>query len=76
LKFYADVQRTKKNSERYRITYSTDGITFKHIDSFGEIPAGPGDRLFMDTLPPQHTDGCDRTSEEGSGGHIILGDLR
>jgi hypothetical protein len=57
LKFYADVHRTKKNSERYRITYSTDGITFKHIDSFGEIPAGPGDKLFMDTLPPQHTDG-------------------
>jgi hypothetical protein len=57
LKFYADVHRTKKNSERFRITYSTDGITFKHIDSFSEIPAGPGDRLFMDTLPPQHTDG-------------------
>jgi hypothetical protein len=58
LKFYADVHRTKKNSERYRITYTTDGITFKHIDSFGEIPAGPGDKLFMDTLPPQHTDGA------------------
>jgi hypothetical protein len=58
LKFYADVHRTKKNSERYRITYSTDGITFKHIDSFGEIPAGPGDKLFMDTIPPQHTDGA------------------
>jgi hypothetical protein len=25
LKFYADVHRTKKNSERYRITYTTDG---------------------------------------------------
>ena len=58
MKFYADVHRTKKNSERYRITYSTDGITFKHIDSLGEIPAGPGDRLFMDTIPPQHTDGA------------------
>jgi hypothetical protein len=58
LKFYADVHRTKKNSERYRITYTTDGITFKHIDSFSEIPAGPGDKLFMDTLPPQHTDGA------------------
>jgi hypothetical protein len=58
LKFYADVHRTKKNSERFRITYSTDGITFKHIDSFSEIPAGPGDKLFMDTLPPQHTDGA------------------
>jgi hypothetical protein len=56
LKFYADVHRTKKNSERCRITYTTDGITFKYIDSFGEIPAGPGDKLFMDTLPVQHTD--------------------
>jgi hypothetical protein len=58
LKFYADVHRTKKNSERYRITYSTDGTTFRHVDSLGEIPAGPGDRLFMDTIPPQHTDGA------------------
>jgi hypothetical protein len=58
LKFYADVHRTKKNSEKYRITYTTDGITFKHVDRLGEIPAGPGDRLFMDTLPPQHTDGA------------------
>jgi hypothetical protein len=57
LKFYADVHRTKKNSERFRITYSTDGITFRHVDSFSEVPAGPGDELFMDTLPPQHTDG-------------------
>jgi hypothetical protein len=57
LKFYADVHRTKKNSERYRITYTTDGKAFKHIDSLGEIPAGPGDKLFMDTIPPQHTDG-------------------
>jgi hypothetical protein len=58
LKFYADVHKTKKNSERYRITYTTDGTAFKHVDSFGEIPAGPGDKLFMDTLPPQHTDGA------------------
>jgi hypothetical protein len=58
LKFYADVHRTKKNSERFRITYTTDGKAFRHVDSFGEIPAGPGDKLFMDTLPPQHTDGA------------------
>jgi hypothetical protein len=58
LKFYADVHRTKRNGEGFRITYTTDGITFKHIDRLGEIPAGPGDRLFMDTLPPQHTDGA------------------
>jgi hypothetical protein len=35
LKFYADVHRTKKNSERYRITYTTDGTAFKHTDGFG-----------------------------------------
>jgi hypothetical protein len=58
LKFYADVHKTKKNKERYRITYTTDGTAFKHVDGFGEIPAGPGDKLFMDTLPPQHTDGA------------------
>jgi len=58
LKFYADVHRTKRNGEGFRITYSTDGITFKHVDSFSEIPAGPGDRLFMDTIPPQHTEGA------------------
>ncbi|MDT7879178.1 MAG: hypothetical protein RQ862_11605 [Candidatus Caldarchaeales archaeon] len=57
MKFYADVHRTKKNSERYRITYTTDGKAFKHIDSFSEIPAEPGDKLFMDTIPPNHTDG-------------------
>jgi hypothetical protein len=58
LKFYADVHRSKRNGEGFRITYSTDGITFRHVDSFSEIPAGPGDRLFMDTIPPQHTDGA------------------
>jgi hypothetical protein len=58
LKFYADVHRTKKNGEGFRITYTTDGTTFKHTDCFDEIPAGPGDKLFMDTLPPQHTDGA------------------
>jgi hypothetical protein len=35
LKFYTDVYKTKRNGERYRITYTTDGITFKHVDSFG-----------------------------------------
>jgi hypothetical protein len=58
LEFYADVHKTKKNDERFRITYSTDGMTFRHVDGFGEFPAGPGDRLFMDTIPPQHTEGA------------------
>ena len=58
MKFYADVHRTKKNEERCGITYTTDGTTFRHTNSFSEIPAGPGDRLVMDTLPPQHTEGA------------------
>jgi hypothetical protein len=58
VKIYADVHRTKRSGEGYRITYTTDGKAFKHIDSFSEIPAGPGDKLFMDTIPPQHTDGA------------------
>ena len=58
MKFYADVHKTKKNDEGYRITYTTDGKAFRHVDGFGEIPAGPGDKLFMDTIPPQHTDGA------------------
>jgi hypothetical protein len=58
LKFYADVHRSKRNDEGYRITYTTDGTAFKHVDSLGEIPAEPGDKLFMDTIPPQHTDGA------------------
>jgi hypothetical protein len=74
LKFYTDVYKTKKNGERYRITYTTDGITFKHIDGFGEIPAVPGDRLFMDTLPVQHTDGTIELLGRGVRS-IILGGL-
>jgi hypothetical protein len=58
LKFYADVYRSKRNGEGYRITYTTYGTAFKHVDGFGEVPAGPGDKLFTDTLPPQHTDGA------------------
>jgi hypothetical protein len=58
LKLYTDVHRSKKNGEGFRITYTTDGTTFRHVDVFGEVPAGPGDKLFMDTLPVQHTDGA------------------
>jgi hypothetical protein len=74
LKFYADVHRSKRNGEGCRITYTTDGITFKHVDSFSEIPAGPGDKLFMDTLPPQHTDGAIELLGRGVRS-IILGGL-
>jgi hypothetical protein len=53
LKFYADVHRTKKNSERFRITYTVDGTTFKHVDGFNEIPgtkySGSRDQIFVET---------------------------
>ncbi|MDT7877834.1 MAG: hypothetical protein RQ862_04685 [Candidatus Caldarchaeales archaeon] len=29
MKFYADVHRTKRNGEGYRITYTTDGKNFQ-----------------------------------------------
>jgi len=57
VRYYADVHRTRKNGEGCRITYSTDGVTFRHVDGFSEIPAGPGDQVFVDTIPLIHTDG-------------------
>jgi hypothetical protein len=57
VRYYADVHKTRKHGEGYRITYSADGVSFKHVDSFSEFPAGPGDQLFVDTIPPSHTDG-------------------
>jgi len=56
VRLYADVHRTRRNREGCRITYSTDGVSFRHVDGFAEIPAGPGDQLFVDTIPIQHTD--------------------
>jgi hypothetical protein len=56
-RFFCDIHKTKKNRERYRITYTTDGVTFRHVDSFAEIPAKAGDIVFVDTIPLQHTDG-------------------
>jgi len=57
VRYYADIHKTKKNRERYRITYTTDGTTYKHVDSFAEIPAKAGDMVFVDTIPLSHTDG-------------------
>jgi hypothetical protein len=56
VKYFCDVHRRAKNGEGYRITYTTDGITFKHTDRFAEIPATTGDKVFVDTLPLNHTD--------------------
>ena len=55
---YADVHRTGKNGEGFRITYTTDGVAFKHVDNFTDIPAKAGDKVFVDVLPLQHTDGA------------------
>jgi len=55
--YFADVHWKKKNRERYRITYTTDGTIYKHVDSFAEIPAEAGDMVFVDTIPLSHTDG-------------------
>ncbi|BAJ50582.1 hypothetical protein CSUB_C0723 [Candidatus Caldarchaeum subterraneum] len=55
-RFYADIHR-KKDDSGYRITYTTDGKTFKHTDSPTEMPVGPGDEVFVDVIPVVHTDG-------------------
>jgi len=55
-RFFCDVHRRARNGEGYRITFSVDGITFKHVDGFGDIPAKSGDKIYIDTLPLQHTD--------------------
>jgi hypothetical protein len=55
--FFCDVHRKAKNGEGYRITFTTDGVTFRHVDSFTDIPATAGDIVFVDAIPLQHTDG-------------------
>jgi hypothetical protein len=55
-KFFCDVHRRAKNGEGYRITYTTEGVAFKQVDSFTDIPAKEGDKIYIDTLPLNHTD--------------------
>ncbi|GBC69920.1 hypothetical protein HRbin01_01626 [archaeon HR01] len=55
MKFYCDVHR-KEDDSGYRITYSTDGEDFRYVDSPTEMPVGPGDRVYVDTIPIIHTD--------------------
>jgi hypothetical protein len=71
LKLYTDVHRSKKNGEGFRIIYTTDGTTFRHVDVFDEVPAGPGDKLFMDTFPVQHTDGAIELLGRGVGVYYL-----
>ena len=53
---YADVHRRSKNGEGLRITFTTDSFVFRHVDSFLEIHAEAGDKVFVDILPLNHTD--------------------
>ncbi|MEM0349802.1 MAG: hypothetical protein QXD24_06460 [Candidatus Caldarchaeum sp.] len=56
MRFYADVHR-KRDDSGYRITYTTDGENFRHVDSPSEIPVEAGDKVYVDTIPIMHTDG-------------------
>ena len=55
-RFFCDVHRRARNGEGYRITFTTDGVTFRHADSFAEIPVKGGDKVFVDVIPLNHTD--------------------
>ena len=57
VRYYADVHKKAKNGEGFRITYTADGVTFRHVDGFLDIPAVAGDKVFVDVLPLHHTDG-------------------
>jgi hypothetical protein len=56
VRYFCDVHRRARNGEGYRITFTTDGVTFKHVDSFAEIPVKAGDKVFVDVIPLNHTD--------------------
>ncbi|MEM2652222.1 MAG: hypothetical protein QXU87_09130 [Candidatus Caldarchaeum sp.] len=56
MRIYCDVHRRRDDSG-YRVTYTTDGENFRHVDSPSEIPAGHGDQVFVDVIPIIHTDG-------------------
>jgi hypothetical protein len=58
VRYFCDVHRKAKNGEGYRITFTTNGVTFKHVDGFAEIPVKAGDKVFADVVPLQHTDGA------------------
>jgi hypothetical protein len=58
VRYFCDVRRKAGNSEGYRITFTTDGVTFKRVDSIEDIPARAGDKINTDTTPLNHTDGA------------------
>jgi hypothetical protein len=48
-RFFCDVHRRARNDEGYRISFSVDGVTFKHVDRFAEMPVkASGDEVFVD----------------------------
>ena len=64
-RFFCDVHRRARNGEGYRITFTTDGVTFRHVDSFTDIPAKEGDKIYIDTIPLNHTDDAIRLLKRG-----------
>ncbi len=57
VRWYCDVHRARRNGEGFRIIFTADGSVFGEADGFEEVPARSGDRVFVDTIPIQHTDG-------------------
>jgi hypothetical protein len=58
VKCFCDIHRKAKNGEGYKITFSLDGVTFKHVDHFEDIPAKAGDKIYTDTIPLNYTNGA------------------
>ncbi len=56
VKWFCDVHKTRRNNEGFRITFTSDGEIFRHVDGFEDIPAKAGDRVYVDTIPVEHTD--------------------
>jgi hypothetical protein len=65
LKFYADVHKTKKNDEGYRITYTTDGKSFQARRQLRRDPCWARRQAIHGyTTTPAHRR-RDRTTREG-----------
>jgi hypothetical protein len=65
VRYFCDVHRRARNGEGYRITFTMDGVTFRHVDSFTDIPAKEGNKIYIDTLPLNHTDDAIRLLKRG-----------
>jgi hypothetical protein len=65
VKCFCDIHRKAKNGEGYKITFSLDGVTFKHVDHFEDIPAKAGDKIYTDTIPLNYTNGAIKLLRQG-----------